>query len=113
MQRKAERVDDELIGKLVLGRYRVIQQLARGGMGVVYLGRLEGAAGFARPVVIKRIHPDLGWDDTVSKLFVREARILSNLQHPSIVSVVDFGQEDDDYMMILEYVHGYNVAQWE
>lgn len=106
-------MDDELIGRLVLGRYRVIQQLARGGMGVVYLGRLEGAAGFSRPVVIKRVHPELDWDDTISKLFVREARILSNLQHPNIVSVVDFAKENDDYMMILEYVHGYNASQWQ
>jgi serine/threonine-protein kinase len=113
MPTAVEPTRDELIGRLVLGRYRIIQQLARGGMGVVYLGRLEGAAGFARPVVIKRIHPDLNWDDTISKLFVREARILSNLQHPSIVSVVDFAKEQNDYMMILEYVHGFNVAQWE
>ena len=44
--------------------------------------------------------------------FVREAQILSSLRHPSIVSVIDFGKQDDAYVMVLEYVHGYNLGQW-
>lgn len=103
---------DELLGQLVMGRYRIVRPLGRGGMGVVYLARLEGAAGFSRPVVIKRIVPDLTGDTTMSQLFVREARILSNLQHAGIVSVVDFGEENLAYVMVLEYVHGYNLGQW-
>ena len=80
-------------GHTVLGRYRVVQRLAKGGMGVVYLGRLEGAAGFAKPVVIKRIIQD-NEDPTESRArFIREAQILSNLQHPGIVGVLDFGEE--------------------
>lgn len=97
---------------VVLGRYRVVRPLARGGMGVVYLGRLEGAAGFARPVAIKRISPDKEHDSNASKLFVREARILAQLSHPGIVNVLDFGEEDDDYVMVLEYVSGYHLGAW-
>jgi eukaryotic-like serine/threonine-protein kinase len=103
----------DLVEQLVLGRYRIIRRLAHGGMGAVYLGRTEGAEGFARPVVIKRVLPGLTKDREVAQMFVREARILSNLQHPNIVSVVDFGQQDDGaYLMVLEYVHGYQLAQW-
>lgn len=103
---------DEMLHRLLLGRYRVIQPLAMGGMGAVYLGRVEGAAGFAKPVVIKRILPHLTASAEDRAQFVREARILSQLRHPSIVNVVDFGQENGAYLMVLEYVNGYHLGQW-
>lgn len=103
---------DPMLGLLVLGRYRVIAPLAHGGMGVVYLGRTEGAAGFSRPVVIKRVIPQLLADPSMAKMFVREARILSNLDHPGIVGVVDFGEERGAYVMVLDYVHGYDASVW-
>jgi eukaryotic-like serine/threonine-protein kinase len=103
----------DLDGQIVLGRYRILRRLAHGGMGSVYLGRTEGAEGFARPVVIKRVLPGLLDDREVVGMFVREARILSNLQHPNIVGVLDFGQEANGaYLMVLEYVHGYQLAEW-
>lgn len=103
----------DAVGQVVLGRYRIVRRLARGGMGAVYLGRTEGARGFSRPVVIKRILPWLTQDSDIAQMFVREARILSNLRHPSIVSVLDFGQHPDgSYIMVLDYVHGYELAQW-
>jgi len=98
-------------GRVVLGRYRIVTPLARGGMGIVYLGRLEGAAGFAKPVVIKTVIPDAK-DTRAAQLFVREARILSNLEHPNIVGVLDFGQVEGEYVMVLEYVHGFHLGFW-
>ena len=98
-------------GRVVLGRYRIVAPLARGGMGIIYLGRLEGAAGFAKPVVIKTVIPDAK-DTRATQLFVREARILSNLEHPNIVGVLDFGEVDGEYIMVLEYVHGFHLGFW-
>lgn len=109
--RSAVKEQGPLDGRLVLGRYRVIRPLAKGGMGVVYLGRLEGAAGFSKPVVIKQVLSHLEAADAKVQ-FAREARILSELQHPGIVAVLDFGEESDSYVMVLEYVHGYHVGQW-
>jgi serine/threonine protein kinase len=100
------------IGTRVIERYRVVRALGRGGMGVVYLARTEGAAGFAKPVVIKRLHTGQSDDVENSQMFAREARILANLQHPNIVGVLDFGREDGAYVMVLEYVHGYDLDQW-
>jgi len=100
------------VGVQVLGRYRVVRPLGRGGMGVVYLGRTEGAAGFTRPVVIKRLHAELADDPPNNEMLAREARILAHLQHPNIVSVIDFGREGSSYVMVLEYVHGYDLDQW-
>jgi len=103
---------DELIGSLVLGRYRIVRPLAQGGMGAVYLARVEGAAGFSKPVVIKRVLPHLNDAKHSKAQFVREARILSNLQHPGIVGVLDFAEERGALLMVLDYVHGYHVGQW-
>jgi serine/threonine-protein kinase len=102
-----------LIGRVLLGRYRVVRPLARGGMGVVYLGRVEGAAGFAKPVVIKSVLPSFGAETETEQLFAREARIVANLQHPGIVGVIDFGKVDASYVMVLEYIHGYHLGQWQ
>jgi serine/threonine-protein kinase len=98
-------------GRVVLGRYRVVAPLARGGMGIIYLGRLEGAAGFSKPVVIKTVIPDAR-DTRAAQMFAREARIVSNLEHPSIVGVLDFGEVNGEYIMVLEYVHGFHLGNW-
>lgn len=81
-------------------------------MGVIYLARQEGDAGFMRPAVIKRLRPDMGGDMAMVQLFMREARILSHLQHPAIVGVLDFAVEAGCHVMALEYVPGYHVGQW-
>jgi len=103
---------DDLIGKLLLGRYRVVRELAKGGMGVVYLARAEGAVGFVKPVVIKLLLPEHAQDDRFVQMFVREAQILSQLRHPSLVDVLEFGEQDDAYVLVLEYVRGYHLGQW-
>lgn len=99
------------VGGTMLGRYRIVRRLGQGGMGVVYLGRAEGAAGFVRPVVIKCMLPHLMRQEH-AEMFVREARVLSNLQHPGIVSVLDFGLHDGGYAMVLDYVRGYDLRRW-
>jgi eukaryotic-like serine/threonine-protein kinase len=96
----------------VFGRYQIVRQLAQGGMGVVYLGRLEGAAGFSKPVIIKRVLPDVANPRESQARFIREAQILSHLSHPCIVGVLDFGRDDDGYAMVLEYMHGYDLGRW-
>jgi eukaryotic-like serine/threonine-protein kinase len=106
------RTGDKMIRRLVLGRYRIVQLLAQGGMGAVYLARVEGAAGFAKPVVVKCILSHLSDSAEDRTQFIREAQILSNLQHPGIVNVIDFGKAEGAYLMVLEYVHGYHLGQW-
>src|SRR5512142_2569019 len=103
---------DRMIGQLLLGRYRIVQLLAQGGMGAVYLARVEGAAGFSKPVVIKRILPHLSDSVEDQERFISEAKILSTIHHPGIVDVIDFGKAGGAYLMVLEYVHGYHLGQW-
>ncbi len=105
-------VSDEFDAKLLLGRYRVVRKLGQGGMGTVHLARLEGAEGFTKPVVVKRMRPDIKSSEEGNRLFRREAQILSKMHHPGIVNIIDFGIEDGAHIMVLEYVHGYTLAPW-
>jgi len=104
--------DDELDTRFLLGRYRVVRKLGEGGMGTVHLARVEGAEGFTRPVVVKRMRSDIKSTDEGNRLFIREAKILSKMQHPGVVNIIDFGIEDGAHIMVLEYVHGYTLAPW-
>ncbi|MBN2341194.1 MAG: serine/threonine protein kinase [Deltaproteobacteria bacterium] len=103
---------DDMTGRMVLGRYLIVRKLATGGMGVVYLARYEGAHGFMKPVVVKIIMPGYASDEQFLGMFVREAKILSSMHNPGIVEVIDFGQQDDFYVMVLEYVDGFQLREW-
>jgi eukaryotic-like serine/threonine-protein kinase len=102
----------DLIGGMLLGRYRVVRELAKGGMGIVYLARVEGAVGFVKPVVVKLILPEHASDQRFLRMFAREAQIVSQLRHPSVVDVLEFGEHGGAYVMVIEYVRGHHLGQW-
>jgi eukaryotic-like serine/threonine-protein kinase len=89
-----------------LGRYQIDQLLARGGMGEVYLGRIEGAHGFVRPVVIKVIRTELLANERIALMFVDEARVAAGLHHRNIVQVIDFDVFDGGAYLVTEHVAG-------
>src|SRR5215510_5280373 len=89
-----------------LGRYQVDQLLARGGMGEVYLGRVLGAHGFVRPIVIKVIRTELVANERVALMFVDEARIAAGLHHRNIVQILDFDLFDGGAYLVTEYIAG-------
>ena len=89
-----------------LGRYHVDQLLARGGMGEVYLGRVEGAHGFARPIVVKVIRTELLENERVALMFVDEARIAAGLHHRNIVQIIDFDLFDGGAFLVTEHIAG-------
>ncbi|HEV7555231.1 MAG TPA: serine/threonine-protein kinase [Kofleriaceae bacterium] len=89
-----------------LGRYHVDQLLARGGMGEVYLGRIVGAHGFERPIVVKVIRTELLTDERVALMFVDEARIAAGLHHRNIVQILDFDLFESGAFLVTEHVPG-------
>jgi len=89
-----------------LGRYHIDHLLARGGMGEVYLGRVEGAHGFTRPIVIKVIRTELLANERVALMFVDEARIAASMHHRNIVQIIDFDLFDGGAFLVTEYVAG-------
>ena len=88
-----------------LGRYRVSGELGRGAMGVVYRGEDES---LGRPVAIKTVLMAFDTEDHAGYLarFRQEARATAALNHPSIVSVYDFGDEGDIAFMAMEMLEG-------
>lgn len=78
-------------------------------MGEVYLGRIEGAHGFERPVVIKVIRNDLVADERIAMMFVDEARLAAGLHHRNIVQIIDFDRFDDGVFLVTEYVEGLDL----
>lgn len=89
-----------------IGRYEIEAQLARGGMGDVYLGRLRGAHGFERPVVIKTLRTELVADERAALMFVDEARMASGLHHRNIVGILDFDRYEGGAFLVSEYIVG-------
>jgi eukaryotic-like serine/threonine-protein kinase len=93
------------------GRYTLLSHLATGGMGEIYLARLEGAQGFEKLCVIKKILPQLAADKEFVDRFVGEARTLVKLSHGSIAQVLDMGVHEGDAYMALEYVDGKDLRK--
>jgi serine/threonine-protein kinase len=94
-----------------IGPYRLVGQLGRGGMGMVYEGVRRGVAGFERPVVIKVMDPDQSNDPDFVELFKGEARVLAGLNHPNIVQVQDFGVHDGQFYLVLERLEGCDLLR--
>ncbi|HXV87040.1 MAG TPA: serine/threonine-protein kinase [Gemmatimonadales bacterium] len=88
-------------------RYQVSRELARGGMGVVYLGHDQQ---LDRPVAIKILRPELA-SATGAERFVREARALARLSHPNIVPVHDAGEASGVSYYVMDYVPGETLEQ--
>lgn len=93
-----------------IGAYDIVAKLGSGGMADVYLGTKTGAAGFSRPVVVKRIRDSLRGKTDVQQMFIDEARLSSRIQHPNVVGVEELGEEDGCFFMVMEYVHGVELA---
>lgn len=89
-----------------LGRYEVVAEIARGGMGTVYLARHAGEAGFQRLFAIKLMHQHLAEDQEFIDMLLDEARIAARIHHPNVVAIVDLGMDEGRYFVVLEYVDG-------
>jgi serine/threonine protein kinase len=87
---------------LLADRYRVIRRLGAGGTAAVFLTRDER---LGREVAIKRVHGAEVTAETAQRL-QREARIMASLRHPNLVTVYDMLMDEDDLLLVMEYVRG-------
>ncbi len=101
-----------LRGETMFPCYSIEHKIARGGMGEVFRATAHTAHGTSMPVVIKRILPQLALSHAVVEMFSAEARLMTQLEHPNVVRVLDFGRgESNDYFMVLELVDGVDLGR--
>jgi eukaryotic-like serine/threonine-protein kinase len=91
------------------GRYTIDRKIAEGGMAEIFLGTQHGAAGFQRPVIVKRIHAVFSASPQFRNMFVDEAHIAMSLNQGNIVQVLDLGMVGGRYFLILELVDGWDL----
>lgn len=97
-----------MIDKMICNRYKIIDHLGTGGMATVWLGY---DTILDRNVAIKTFKIDANDEDAV-KRFNREAKAVTSLSHPNIVSIYDVENEGDFYYLILEYVEGMTLKDY-
>ena len=90
----------------VSGRYAPLTRLATGGMAEILLARLEGAQGFEKLVVLKRLLPHLDGEQRLVSMFLDEARTVARISHPNVCQVNELGEDNGRYIIVMEYLEG-------
>ena len=97
-----------MIGTLLNGRFRLEEKIGSGGMSTVYRAFDET---LERWVAIKLMHREISSDSDQLERFRREARAVASLSHPHVVTVIDFGEDDDHPYIVFEYVEGETLKE--
>jgi serine/threonine-protein kinase len=93
-----------------LGRYVLVDRLGAGGMAEVFRALALGPEQFQRVVVVKRILPQFAAKPSFVQMFIDEARLCGRLSHPNIIQVYEFGNQDNQYFITMEYVEGRSLG---
>ncbi|MAC28940.1 MAG: hypothetical protein CMN31_07730 [Sandaracinus sp.] len=108
VHRKLPAEDDPLLGRVLEQRYRVEQLLGAGGVGVVY--RAEHT-GLRRPVALKVLRHGYEDIETMLRRFEREAKVLSQLSHPNVVALTDYGVAEKVPYLVMELLEGLTLEE--
>ncbi len=95
-----------LVAERQFGPYRLVRQIAVGGMAEIHLAKTKGIAGFEKYVALKMIHPNFAEDEQFIQMLVDEAKIAVQLTHANIAQTFDLGRVGDTYYITMEYVDG-------
>ena len=91
-----------------LGDFRIVKELGRGGMGIVFLAE---QVSLGRQIALKVLPPSFVKEPKYSRRFEREARIAANLHHTNIVPVFGVGREQDTLYIAMQYIDGVGLDQ--
>ncbi len=99
-------------GSLLAGRYRIGKRLGAGGTSEVYLAdAAEGNGQPARQVAVKVLRPDRALSSESVARFQREARVVSQLRHPNLLEVFDFGEDQGRWYLVMERLEGIELTE--
>ncbi|MCA9697488.1 MAG: serine/threonine protein kinase, partial [Myxococcales bacterium] len=98
-----------MIGRIIDGRYRILSHLSDGGMGSVYIAE---HIQLNRQVAIKTLRSDIADQEIAAKRFEREAKAASEIDHPNVVQVLDFGRlENGEFYFVMELLQGRDFSK--
>ena len=92
--------------------YRIVNELAKGGMGSVSEAFHLGADGFEKRVAIKQLLPTLSDSSEFVAMFIAEAKLVADLVHENIVQIYQFNRGQNGYYIVMEFVHGLSLAEF-
>ena len=98
----------EMIGKVLGGRYEIIEKIGGGGMALVYKARCQL---LNRYVAVKVLRDEFTNDEEFIKKFRHESQAAASLSHPNIVNIYDVGSEDNIYYIVMEYIKGKTLKE--
>ncbi|MDX2010346.1 MAG: protein kinase [Myxococcaceae bacterium] len=102
---------ENLGNPLWIGRYRLTSRIATGGMAEVYVGRHIDEAGVFGPMVaVKKLLPHLVKDSSIVRMFLNEARITAQINHPNVVRIHELGQVSGEPFIAMELLEGRTFA---
>ncbi len=93
------------------GKYTLVDRIAVGGMAEIFLARQAGLEGFEKTIVIKRIRPHLSKQTNFVRMFLNEAKLAAQLNHPNIVQIYDLGKINESYFIAMEYIFGRDMRR--
>ena len=93
------------------GKFQLIAQLGKGGMGEVFLALLNGIQGVKKLVVIKRLIDTITEDRAMRELFLEEGRLAARLNHSNVVQTIEVGEEAGALYLSMEYLEGQPLNQ--
>lgn len=96
------------VGHVFAKRYKINKKIGTGGMADVYEAT---DTVLDRPVAVKVLHPQFAEEKNFVARFKQEAQAVANLSHPNIVSVYDWGSEEDTYYIVMEHLEGRDLKQ--
>ena len=94
-----------------MGPYRVLAELGRGGMAIVYLAAACKPSGFTKLLVVKILRAELAWRQELVSMFATEACIAAQLNHPNVAQTFDVGEHAGRPYLAMEYVEGRSLAE--
>jgi serine/threonine-protein kinase len=93
-----------------LGDYELLCPVGEGGMASVWIARLVRKYGFQKLVALKTILPKFADEEHFREMFFDEARIASQVEHPSVVHIHDLNEQDGVLFLVMEYVEGHALT---
>ena len=93
------------------GKYTLIDRIAVGGMAEIFLARQAGLDGFEKTIVLKRIRPHLSKQSSFVRMFLNEAKLAAQLNHPNIVQIYDLGRIGESHYIAMEYIFGRDMRR--